>query len=391
MSFIDTIRLALGNLGQAKLRTALTVLGVSIGIASLSGMVSLGVGLEDQIVGRFTQSGMFDSITVTTTPIGRIGGMGGRGRRGGNGGRGAPNAGRQTADGAVPDLAGGPAAEAPRVRLDDDAIAKMAALPHVKDVHPNLRVPLQVSFKDYSEITAAAGVPMSSASEGAFQSIAYGAFFANDQDDACMLSLDLARRLSDLDPKDLIGQSVTLTYAVAPPAGSVPATAPLPGGLPGIATAAMQVQRVELSCPVVGIVERESVPGLGGGGAVSPLMIPLAKARAIDAVQVTNAQALLRRTSEPRAYTSVTVKVSAAQRTQDVEDQHQGDGVLGVFAERRAAGRQARVSHPGHRAEPDWIDRARRVVARHREHDGHVDPGTHARDRHHEGDRRQRR
>ena len=64
MTFRDALGLALRNLGQAKLRTSLTVLGVSIGIASLAGMVSLGVGLQDQFVGRFTKSGMFDSITV---------------------------------------------------------------------------------------------------------------------------------------------------------------------------------------------------------------------------------------------------------------------------------------------------------------------------------------
>ncbi len=81
----------------------------------------------------------------------------------------------------------------------------------------------------------------------------------------------------------------------------------------------MQVQRVDVHCPIVGIAERESAPGLGGGS-VSALMIPLAKARAIDAVQVTNAQSLLRRSTEPRAYGSLTVKVTAAQRTQDVED-----------------------------------------------------------------------
>ena len=61
VTFRDTIGLALRNLGQAKLRTALTTLGVSIGIASLAGMVSLGVGLQDQFVERFTRSGMFDA------------------------------------------------------------------------------------------------------------------------------------------------------------------------------------------------------------------------------------------------------------------------------------------------------------------------------------------
>jgi putative ABC transport system permease protein len=311
MSFLDTIRLALGNLGQAKLRTLLTVAGVSIGIAALSGLVSFGVGLEDQFVGSFKQSGMFDSITVTSAPVFRAGGFGGRGRGNGNNGRGgraAANAGRSDTDtGATTP------SETPRPKLDDDAIAKITALANVSGVQPNLRVPMQVTYKDFTEFTAAAGVAMSSGGEGAFQTIAHGRFFANEQDDACMLSLDMAKRLSTADPKDLIGQAVTLTYATAPAKD-----APAPTAIPGVPPS-MQVQRVETLCPIVGIVERESAPGMMGGGAVSPLMIPLAKAKAIDAVQVTSAQSLLR-AAEPKAYQSITVRVSGSQHTQDIED-----------------------------------------------------------------------
>jgi len=310
MSFLDTIRLALGNLGQAKLRTLLTVAGVSIGIAALSGLVSFGVGLEDQFVGSFKQSGMFDSITVTTAPIRRPGGFGARGR--GANDRGGGRGGRSNAD-ASQTPAAEPVPETPRVKLDDEAIAKMEALANVKSVQPNLRVPMQVTYKDFTEFTAAAGVAMSSAGEGAFQTMVHGTFFANEQDDACMLSLDMAKRLSTGDPKDLIGQSVTLTYATAPSKD-----APAPVAIPGMPPS-MQVQRVEKLCPIVGIVERESAPGMIGGGSVSPLMIPLAKARAIDAVQVTNAQSLLR-AAEPKAYQSITVKVAGSQHTQDVED-----------------------------------------------------------------------
>lgn len=331
MSVRDALRLALANLREAKLRTALTMLGVSIGIASLSGMVSFGVGLEDQLVGRFTQSGMFDSITVTTMPIGRAGGAGfGMGRRGGMSGRGAgrqgSGVGRGTSGAGLPDVAAGGGPETPRVRLDDEAVAKIAALAHVKSVHPNFRVPLQVAFKEYSEMTAAAGVPMSAAGEGAFQTMTAGRFFASDDETACLISLDFAKRLTTDDPKTLIGQSLTLTYATAPASGATSATPlpspapapPVPGGLAALASA-LQVQRVNVTCPMVGIVERESVPGLGGN-AVSALMIPIATARAIDAVQVTNAQSLLRQPAEPRGYGSVTVRVTGAAHTQDVED-----------------------------------------------------------------------
>src|SRR5947207_14273173 len=92
MTFNDTISLSMRNLRQSKLRTALTTLGVSIGIASLAGMVSLGVGLQEQVVGRFMQAGVFDSIMVTSpsllgiVPAAVFGGRGGL--RGGLRGRG---------------------------------------------------------------------------------------------------------------------------------------------------------------------------------------------------------------------------------------------------------------------------------------------------------------
>src|SRR5690349_13542809 len=147
MTFRDTLSLAFRNLGQAKLRTALTTLGVSIGIASLAGMVSLGVGLEEQTIGRVTSSGVFDQITVTPTAMG--GRFGGRGARMGNRGRGAEQA---------------PAA--PRKALDDAAIEEIAKIPDVKEVYPNIRVPVEVQYGEYQSFASVVGVPMSQRSEG---------------------------------------------------------------------------------------------------------------------------------------------------------------------------------------------------------------------------------
>src|SRR5262245_20863079 len=100
MTFKDNIGLALRNLKQAKIRTPPTMLVVSIGIASLSGMVSLGVGLQYQFVGLFLQSGFFDSVTVM--PPGLLGAPGaliangGRGGLRGLRGRGGPGENPQT-------------------------------------------------------------------------------------------------------------------------------------------------------------------------------------------------------------------------------------------------------------------------------------------------------
>ncbi|HEX9365744.1 MAG TPA: ABC transporter permease [Vicinamibacterales bacterium] len=290
MTFRDTVTLSLRNLSQAKLRTSLTTLGVSIGIASLAGMVSLGVGLEDQLVGRFTKSGMFDSVTVMSgadrpgglAAVGR--GRGGLGRRGFGGGR--------------PSTA--PPPDTPLKDVTDETIKELAALPNVRDVYPTLRVPVEVKYGGESEFAVAAGVPMGVKGEGAFQSIPYGRFFASDDERACMLSLDFAKRIKDADPKILIGQALALSYASSL------------GGM---------VQQSEMTCPIVGIVERETGPFSGAGG-VSPLMIPMGKAKDIFAHSAATAQALLRDpTMTSRRYQSAVVRVKSAQSTQDVEDQ----------------------------------------------------------------------
>jgi putative ABC transport system permease protein len=316
VSLADTLRLALNNLRQAKLRTGLTSLGVAIGIAALIGMVSLGVGLQDQLLGRFMASGVFDAITVTggsnNLPA-FLGGTGGRrgGRAGGRGGGSAPNA---TA----------PARPEPPV-LDEAALATLAALPNVKQVVPAIRVPLLLKMGDFQEGGTAVGIPLSARDEGAFRTMTAGAFFANETDDACLLSLDVAKRIAPDDPASLVGQTLMLSYTAKPDGAGAPAPPPTPAMpmpmLPGIG-AVLQMQRVDRPYRIAGIVEREPGPNVGSFGFAS-VMIPLPKAIEIDGHVVRSAQQLLADASGPatRTYASVTVKVTRAQHTQDVEEQ----------------------------------------------------------------------
>lgn len=318
----DTVRLALGNLRQSKLRTALTTLGVSIGIASLAGMVSLGVGLQDQFVSRFTQSGVFDAITVTSLDGNAATALlGGRGRalgpRGGRGGRGGRNGRVGAAPEGSPDM---PRPEA--ARLDDEALAKIAAMPNVKAVYPNVRVPLQVKLGEFQEGGTAMGVPLAAKDEGAFRTMTAGVFFENDTDETCLLSLDMAKRINEDDPKSLVGQTLTLTYIASSGNTAPPAGLPMIPGMPPLG-ALLQVRRVDRPYRIIGVVEREPGANIGGFGFAN-VMIPLKRALAMDAEAVRSAQAALAPTApsmdKPRTYASVTVKVTRAQYTQDVED-----------------------------------------------------------------------
>ena len=286
MTFKDTIGLALRNLKQAKLRTALTTLGVSIGIASLAGMVSLGVGLQDQVVGRFLQSGVFDSVTVMAP--GLLGAPGALIANGGRDGlRGLRGRGQPSENGT------------PAPKLDDAGLKKISSLENVREVYPIFRIPVEMTLGDFSRPMTVTGVPMSSKSEGAFQTFSYGRFFSSESDRACLLSLNMAKQITEKDPGSLVGKTATLAYA---------------------ASRGLQPQRVNLECRIAGIVERD--PGtlpIPGGPGVS-VMIPLGLAKSIDAEAVTGVESFLRDPSQPKSYNAVTVKVNQAKHTQEVED-----------------------------------------------------------------------
>jgi putative ABC transport system permease protein len=292
----DTLGLSLRNLSQAKVRTTLTTLGVSIGIASLAGMVSLGVGLQDQIVGRFLQAGVFDSITVTSpAELGAAGAfLNGRALANGRGGL----RGRE----AAPE-----GQQSPPARLDDEALKQISTLENVREVYPNVRVPMQMKLGEFSRLIAVAGVPMSSKGEGAFQTFSYGTFFTSGADRDCMLGLNAAKQIAEQNPGGLIGKTATLSYAASRTDDK--------SADPAID---FQIRRVDVECRITGIVERD--PSALPFGPNVAVMIPLGIAEAIDAEIVTDTQSILRDPSRAKSYGSVTVKVKEAKSTQDVED-----------------------------------------------------------------------
>jgi putative ABC transport system permease protein len=306
----DTVHLALRNLRQAKLRTGLTTMGVAIGIASLAGMVSLGVGLQEQLVGRFMNSGLFDVITVLPDNLAFSRTLVGRG---GRAGRGATVT-RETPAGPAGRAAGLPDAQPDNAKpLDDAALDTIRAMADVKDVSPMIVVPIQIAYGATSEFTSARGVPMTSGTDNAFKTPKYGAFFSNETDHAVLLNLATAQRLTTGDPKDLIGKDLTISYATS--------TGGAGGGMFGMPMP-MQVQQVQAAYRIVGIMERDPAAIGVGSVQISNVMLPLAQAKDIDAHAVAGMQQLLRPASgaKTKTYASVTVRVTRAAATKDVEE-----------------------------------------------------------------------
>ena len=109
---LDLFRLSTSNLFKRKLRTILTVLGVTIGVASIVVMVSLGLGLKKSLTEEMAQYSSLTSVSV----------------------RDASQGGYRMAGGA--DSSAGTGTE--EKHLSDEAIIELSQLPNVKKVHPVL-------------------------------------------------------------------------------------------------------------------------------------------------------------------------------------------------------------------------------------------------------------
>jgi ABC-type antimicrobial peptide transport system permease subunit len=62
----DMAELAVRNLRESILRNSLTTVGISVGVASLVAMLSLGIGLQQLAGRRLQKSGLFDTVVVTS-------------------------------------------------------------------------------------------------------------------------------------------------------------------------------------------------------------------------------------------------------------------------------------------------------------------------------------
>ncbi len=69
MKFSDMAGMGFANLWRTKLRASLTILGVVIGIGTLTSMVSFGTGLQKNITDAFYRNDLFTSMSVTPKSI----------------------------------------------------------------------------------------------------------------------------------------------------------------------------------------------------------------------------------------------------------------------------------------------------------------------------------
>src|ERR1700680_5121089 len=134
MKLPDLTELALRNLRESLLRNSLTTIGISVGVASLVAMLSLGIGLQQLASRRLGKSGLFDTVVVTSRRDLR--GMG----RERDEQRNAPTPGES------------------RV-LDERARQEIEHLPNVLEAYPDIRFITELRYEDKPHLTIVSAAP----------------------------------------------------------------------------------------------------------------------------------------------------------------------------------------------------------------------------------------
>jgi putative ABC transport system permease protein len=271
----DLLELAARNMRNARLRNALTTMGIGVGIASMVAMLSLGIGLQGFANHQLMKSGMFQTVFVTSKQDIR-------------------NVGRSSEE-----EGGAKAVESPM--LNDEARRKIAALPGVEEVSPEMRAMADVEYGGKSNFTMLAGLPWSARDEDAVEKVK-GSFFSTANADEVLVQRDFAKKLEN-DPDSVLGKTLTVRYAERQSGDGT----------------SFSIERKEKQFRIVGILDDEP---FGGMRMISRarVFLPTQTAETMNLMQPADTQQLVREVGAERTYTMLTVRMKSAAYAEKVED-----------------------------------------------------------------------
>jgi putative ABC transport system permease protein len=298
MKLPDLTELAVRNLRESFLRNSLTTIGISVGVASLVAMLSLGIGLQQLAARRLMKSGLFDTVVVTSR-------------------RDLRNFGRDEEHNA-------PAPAESRI-LDEPTRLQIEHLPNVVEAYPDIRFITELRYEDKPHLTMVAALPASAESTDAFESV-LGHFFSSDTAPEVVIQKAFAEELLGKTPKSgidetkaaelaapLLGKELTMRYAQREAAPNAPA----PSGN-SVADAAYSVVSREQKLKIVGVADLD--PESMRGPTRARVFLPLKLAQSLHVMQPTDLRELSSAASDQPVYSSVNVRVEKPGQVQTVED-----------------------------------------------------------------------
>jgi putative ABC transport system permease protein len=306
MKLPDLAGLAVRNLRESLLRNSLTTIGISVGVASLVAMLSLGIGLQQLASRRLMKSGLFDTVVVTSR-------------------RDLRNFGRE-------EERNGPAPGESRI-LDEPTRQEIERLPNVLEADPDIRFITELRYEDKPHLTMVAALPSSAKSNDAFESV-QGQFFSSEMAPEVVIQKSFAEELLGKTPKvgldeskvadlaaPLLGKELTMRYAQresSQTASSKAAGGTSAPGDQGLADAAYSVVSRELKLKIVGVADLD--PESMRGPTRARVFLPLELVKSLHVMQPTDLREISRADSDQPVYSSVNVRVKSPSQIQTVED-----------------------------------------------------------------------
>ena len=292
MKFYDVADLAVRNLRESVLRNSLTTIGISVGVASLVAMLSLGIGLQQLASRRLQKSGLFNTVVATSR-------------------RDLRNFREQREEGLPP-------AESPS--LNELARKKFEQIPGVVEVYPDIRFVTEVRFDDKPHLTTVAGIPFSARNnDDAFDGM-QGSFFSSDASPEVILQKSFAEELLGITPKpgadntniaalakSLLGRELTMRYAERTAFSSSASSSD---------GAAYSVVSRERALKIVGLTDLD--PDSMRSTARARVFLPLNFAQDLHVMQSNLRDATS--ASDSPSYTSLSVRVENPNQVPAVED-----------------------------------------------------------------------
>ena len=305
MKLPDLTELALRNLRESVLRNSLTTVGISVGVASLVAMLSLGIGLQQMASRRLVKSGLFDTIIVTSR--------------------------REMRGMSREEQRNGPTPGESRV-LDEPARQEIEHLWNVQEAYPDIRFTAELRYEDKPHLAMISALPASAKSNDAFEGM-QGNFFSSDTAAEVLLQKSFAEELLGKTPplgspdpdiselaKPLLGKELVMLYSQrvnspSPKPPLRPADATSPDATIG---ATYSVISREQKLKIVGIsdLDVESMRG----PVRAKVFLPLHLAESLHVMQGVDLREISHAASDQPVYSSISVRVKNPAQIQAVED-----------------------------------------------------------------------
>ncbi|MFN3394114.1 MAG: ABC transporter permease [Candidatus Thermochlorobacter sp.] len=292
MTFSDLVQFALGNLRREKLRSLLTVLGVSIGVAALMAMVSFGSGLQKTFSDEFNDLELFNTVRITPTRV-DLSTIFSLSKR------------------SVKNLAQ-PETKNPIVLTDSvlQEIKKtVRAISPNALIYPEVIFPTRVTIDTMETIVMTEALPAAIANVAGYKEIHVGKFFESDSSHDVVVSEILLTRIGIRKPEEALGKQIKVaTISLDPEKMMRLAAIPQMGfGLP--------IAEKSYDFRIVGVLSSD-IQKLSSG---FRLIIPIETSEKISRLNFLSTIELLRKNEQSEGYQAIIVRANSQKECEAIK------------------------------------------------------------------------